>query len=92
MNKSNRLCWETATEPAEHIEVRLVQNSYADNDNHGIYLISTKELEEALLESVKELDITANGLLDSISLFCPEQDLRHLTDKELIDAIHNQIL
>ena len=58
-------------------------------DTHGIYLISTKELEEALLESVQEPDITANGLLDSISLFCPEQDLRHLTDKELI---HSRIL
>lgn len=207
MNKSNRLYWKTATEPAEHIEVRLVLNSYADNDNlyvglekhpdgnpelweaytditincnslppfyayvdsrdcnkyapdflvhnriaeptgleyhgfrmfrfdperlkelvpeqfksiskslppqneavrdltyrdrqfplrtvedtHGIYLISTKELEETLLESVQEPDITANGLLDSISLFCPEQDLRHLTDKELMDAIHSRIL
>ena len=33
MNKSNTLYWKTATEPAERIEVRLVLNSYIDNDN-----------------------------------------------------------
>ena len=33
MNKSNTLYWKTATDPAECIEVRLVLNSYIDNDN-----------------------------------------------------------
>ena len=33
MNKSNTLYWKTATDPAERIEVRLVLNSYIDNDN-----------------------------------------------------------
>ena len=205
MNKSNTLYWKTATDPAESIEVRLVLNSYIDNDNlyvglesrskenpecwesytditvnlnslppfhayvdnrdcnrhvydfltnnriaepagfefqgfrmfrfnpdrlkelapeqfktisaklppqddmikdiiyqerrfplrtvqdiHGIYLVSSKELEESLIEGVRNLDAAANELLDGICLFCSTQELRYLTDAELIETIYAQ--
>lgn len=205
MNKSNTLYWKTATDPAERIEVRLVLNSYIDNDNlyvglesrskenpkcwesytditvnlnslplfhayvdnrdcnrhvhdfltsnriaesagfeyqgfrmfrfnpdklkelapeqfktisaklppqddmikdiiyqerhfplrtvqdiHGIYLVSSKELEESLIEGVRNLDAAANELLDGICLFCSTQELRYLTDAELIETIYAQ--
>lgn len=41
MNKSNTLYWKTATDPAERIEVRLVLNSYIDNDNLYVGLVDT---------------------------------------------------
>ena len=186
MNKSNTLYWKTATDPAERIEVRLVLNSYIDNDNlyvglesrskenpecwesytditvnlnslltsnriaepagfeyqgfrmfrfnpdwlkelapeqfktisaklppqddmikdiiyqerhfplrtvqdiHGIYLVSSKELEESLIEGVQNLDAAAYELLDGICLFCSTQELRYLTDAELIETIYAQ--
>ena len=164
MNKSNTLYWKTATDPAERIEVRLVLNSYIDNDNlyvglesrskenpecwesytditvnlnslppfhayvdsrdcnktisaklppqddmikdiiyqerrfplrtvqdiHGIYLVSSKELEESLIEGVRNLDAAAYELLDGICLFCSTQELRYLTDAELIETIYAQ--
>ena len=33
-------------------------------DIHGIYLVSSKELEESLIEGVRNLDAAANELLD----------------------------
>ncbi len=44
MNKSNTLYWKTATDPAERIEVRLVLNSYIDNDNLYVGLESRSKI------------------------------------------------
>ena len=117
MNKSNTLYWKTATDPAERIEVRLVLNSYIDNDNLYVGLESRSkenpecwesytditvnlnslppfhayvELEESLIEGVRNLDAAANELLDGICLFCSTQELRYLTDAELIETIYAQ--
>ena len=59
-------------------------------DNHGIYLVSSKELEESLIEGVRKQDVAANELLDGICLFCSTQELRYLTDAELIETIYAQ--
>ena len=59
-------------------------------DIHGIYLVSSKELEESLIEGVRNLDAAANELLDGICLFCSTQELRYLTDAELIETIYAQ--
>ena len=59
-------------------------------DIHGIYLVSSKELEESLIEGVRNLDAVANELLDGICLFCSTQELRYLTDAELIETIYAQ--
>lgn len=50
----------------------------------------TKELEESLIEGVRNLDAAANELLDGICLFCSTQELRYLTDAELIETIYAQ--
>ena len=60
------------------------------HDIHGIYLVSSKELEESLIEGVRNLDAAANELLDGICLFCSTQELRYLTDAELIETIYAQ--
>ena len=49
MNKSNTLYWKTATDPAERIEVRLVLNSYIDNDNLYVGLESPVQRESGML-------------------------------------------
>ena len=67
-----------------HFPLRTVQ------DIHGIYLVSSKELEESLIEGVRNLDAAANELLDGICLFCSTQELRYLTDAELIETIYAQ--
>ena len=59
-------------------------------DIHGIYLVSSKELEESLIEGVRNLDAAAYELLDGICLFCSTQELRYLTDAELIETIYAQ--
>ena len=53
-------------------------------------IISSKELEESLIEGVRNLDAAANELLDGICLFCSTQELRYLTDAELIETIYAQ--
>ena len=67
-----------------HFPLRTVQ------DIHGIYLVSSKELEESLIEGVRNQDAAANELLDGICLFCSTQELRYLTDAELIETIYAQ--
>ena len=67
-----------------HFPLRTVQ------DIHGIYLVSSKELEESLIEGVRNLDAAAYELLDGICLFCSTQELRYLTDAELIETIYAQ--
>ena len=59
-------------------------------DIHGIYLVSSKELEESLIEGVRNLNAAAYELLDGICLFCSTQELRYLTDAELIETIYAQ--
>lgn len=52
--------------------------------------VSTKELEDTLIEGARNLDGTAIELLESICLFCSEQELRYLTDEELTETIYEQ--
>ena len=68
----------------------VVEQSLTVQDIHGIYLVSSKELEESLIEGVRNLDAAANELLDGICLFCSTQELRYLTDAELIETIYAQ--
>ena len=44
MNKSNTLYWKTATDPAERIEVRLVLNSYIDNESYTDITVNLNSL------------------------------------------------
>ena len=46
--------------------------------------------EESLIEGVRNLDAAAYELLDGICLFCSTQELRYLTDAELIETIYAQ--
>ena len=55
MNKSNTLYWKTATEPAERIEVRLVLNSYIDNDNLYVGLESRSKENPECWESYTDI-------------------------------------
>ena len=54
------------------------------------YLVSSKELEESLIEGARKQDAAANELLDGICLFCSTLELRYLTDAELIETIYAQ--
>ena len=55
MNKSNTLYWKTATDPAERIEVRLVLNSYIDNDNLYVGLESRSKENPECWESYTDI-------------------------------------
>ncbi|GKH13624.1 DUF4313 domain-containing protein [Bacteroides uniformis] len=68
----------------ERFPLRIIRN------DHGKYLIATERLEKALEEGVRNLDATANELLESICLFCSGQELHSLTDTELIERINGQ--
>ena len=68
----------------ERFPLRIIEDSY------GKYLVSTEEMEKALLEGVRNLDATANELLKIICLFRSEEDLHSLTDTELIEIINGQ--
>lgn len=62
MNKSNTLYWKTATEPAERIEVRLVLNSYIDNDNLYVGLESRSKENPECWESYTDITVNLNSL------------------------------
>ena len=62
MNKSNTLYWKTATEPAERIEVRLVLNSYIDNDNLYVGLESRSKENPECWESYTDISVYLNSL------------------------------
>ena len=57
MNKSNTLYWKTATDPAERIEVRLVLNSYIDNDNLYVGLESRSKENPECWESYTDITV-----------------------------------
>ena len=57
MNKSNTLYWKTATDPAERIEVRLVLNSYIDNDNLYVGLESRSKENPGCWESYTDITV-----------------------------------
>ena len=61
MNKSNTLYWKTATEPAERIEVRLVLNSYIDNDNLYVGLESRSKENPECWESYTDITVNLNS-------------------------------
>ena len=62
MNKSNTLYWRPATDPAELIEVRLVLNSYIDNDNLYVGLESRSKENPECWESYTDITINLNSL------------------------------
>lgn len=62
MNKSNTLYWKTATDPAERIEVRLVLNSYIDNDNLYVGLESRSKDNSECWESYTDITVNLNSL------------------------------
>ena len=62
MNKSNTLYWKTATDPAERIEVRLVLNSYIDNDNLYVGLESRSKNNPECWESYTDITVNLNSL------------------------------
>ena len=62
MNKSNTLYWKTATDPAERIEVRLVLNSYIDNDNLYVGLESRSKENPKCWESYTDITVNLNSL------------------------------
>ena len=59
-------------------------------DDDETFSVSTKELEESLIEGIGIQDTTAQKLLDGICLFCSIQELRYLTDAELIEKVYEQ--
>lgn len=62
MDKSNTLYWKTATNPAERIEVRLVLNSYTDNDNLYAGLESRSKVNPESWESYTDITVNFNSL------------------------------
>lgn len=68
----------------ERFPLRIIEDSY------GKYLVSTEDMEKALIEGVRSLDAIANELLESICLFRSEEDLHSLTDTKLIEIINGQ--
>ena len=62
MNKSNTLYWKTATDPAERIEVRLILNSYIDNDNLYVGLESRSKENPECWESYTDITVNLNSL------------------------------
>lgn len=68
----------------ERFPLRIIEDGY------GKYLVSTEDMEKALIEGVRSLDATANELLESICLFRSEEDLRSLSDTKLIEIINGQ--
>ena len=69
MNKSNTLYWKTATDPAERIEVRLVLNSYIDNDNLYVGLESQSKDNPECWESYTDITVNLNSLPRSMPMW-----------------------
>lgn len=69
MNKSNTLYWKTATDPAERIEVRLVLNSYIDNDNLYVGLESRSKENPECWESYTDITVNLNSLPRSMLMW-----------------------
>lgn len=69
MNKSNTLYWKTATDPAERIEVRLVLNSYIDNDNLYAGLESRSKENPECWESYTDITVNLNSLPPSMPMW-----------------------
>ena len=57
-------------------------------DTYGLYIVSTPELEKALLEGMAQSDTEAQELHESIYHYLTREDLSYLTDEEIIEAIH----
>lgn len=81
--------------PQEHMTEEIIYDEKrfplrTVEDNQGTYRVSTDKLEMALVEGARNLNGTAIELLDSICLFCSEQELKYLTDEELIETINEQ--
>ena len=57
-------------------------------DTYGLYIVSTPELEKALLEGMAQSDTEAQELHESIYHYLTREDLSYLTEEEIIEAIH----
>lgn len=69
MDKSNTLYWKTATNPAERIEVRLVLNSYTDNDNLYAGLESRSKVNPESWESYTDITVNFNSFPRSMPMW-----------------------
>ena len=87
MNKSNRLYWKTAADPVEHIEVRLVLNSYTDNDNLYVGLESRSENNPERWEAYTDITINCHSLPPFHAYVDSRDCNRHVHDF----LIHNRI-
>ena len=58
-------------------------------DTYGFYIISIPELEKALLGGMDRSEAEAEEIHESICHYCPEEDLKYLTDEEMIEIINN---
>ena len=59
-------------------------------DTYGFYIISVPELEKALLTGIDQANAEAEEIHESICHYCPEEDLKYLTDEEMIEIINNE--
>lgn len=58
-------------------------------DTYGFYIISVLELEKALLDGKEKNDTEAEEIYEGICHYCIEEDLKFLTDEEMIEKINN---
>lgn len=59
-------------------------------DTYGFYIISVPELKKALLRGIDQADAEAEEIHESICHYCTEEDLKYLTDEEMIEIINNE--
>ena len=72
-------------------ERALPDDEQYHDDARNTFSVSTKELEESLIEGIRNSGCRGPmKLLDGICLFCSTQELRYLTDAELIETIYAQ--
>lgn len=57
-------------------------------DAYGFYIISVPELEKALLQGKSRNDTQAEELHESICHYCTEEEMKYLTDEEMVKEIH----
>lgn len=62
--------------------LRKIKNPY------GFYIISVPELGKALLEGKRRKDIQAEELHEIICHYCTEEEMKGLTDEEMVEKIH----
>lgn len=58
------------------------------NDTYGFYLVSVPELEKVLLDGMSKKEAEAAELHESICHYCTKEELKYLTDEEMIEVIN----